>query len=316
MGLFNKFNKAIFLKDDSDLEKQLEELKSIRNSLSNTEEIDKDIKKLEYGIIGEKQIKFELENSHIGMYVLHDVTYECDGNKAQIDYVIFTRGYIYIVECKNLYGNITVDNNGQFYRDYEMYGKKVKESIYSPYTQAVRHKEIIKRIWGENHNTLDKMLYSKANDNTFIPLVVLSNPKCFLNTRYAPKDIKNNIIRADQLVNLLKKGLKDFGNFDLSSEKDTKEAAQSWLEKSIQNNTDITSKYKNQIKTDSIIKELKDFRIEKAKRMNIPEDYIFNEQELTIILDKKPKTIEELSSILPEIKTKYHGEEILNILNK
>ena len=145
MELFSRFRDTVFLKEDSDLEKQLNELKKIRDKLQNTDEIDKDIKLLEYGIAGEKEIAFELKNANIGMYVLHDVTFEYDGNKAQIDYLLFTRGYFYLIECKNLVGNITVDSNGQFYREYEYKGKKIKESIYSPYTQAERHKDMMKK---------------------------------------------------------------------------------------------------------------------------------------------------------------------------
>ena len=76
MELFNRFRETIFLKEDSDLEKQLEELKRIREKLDNTEEIDKDIRYLEYGINGEKEIAFELKNANIGMHVIHDVTFE------------------------------------------------------------------------------------------------------------------------------------------------------------------------------------------------------------------------------------------------
>jgi len=68
------------------------------------------------------------------MYVLHDVTLEYDGNKSQIDYFLFTRGYFYLIECKNLIGNITVDNDGQFYREYTSIKEKNKRSnLFSVY---------------------------------------------------------------------------------------------------------------------------------------------------------------------------------------
>lgn len=75
MGLFDRFRNTVFLKEDSDLEKQLEELKNIRDKLENKEEIDRDIKLLEYGIYGENEIAFELKNANIGMYVLRDITF-------------------------------------------------------------------------------------------------------------------------------------------------------------------------------------------------------------------------------------------------
>ena len=168
MELFNRFRETIFLKEDSDLEKQLEELKCIREKLDNTEEIDKDIRYLEYGINGEKEIAFELKNANIGMYVLRDVTFEYNGNKAQIDYLLFTKGYFYLIECKNLFGNITVDRSGQFYREYEYNGKKIKETIYSPYTQAVRHQDMMKKIWSSYHNIFGNLIFEKSDTNNFL----------------------------------------------------------------------------------------------------------------------------------------------------
>ena len=162
MELFNRFRDTIFLKKDSDLEKQLDDLKGIRDKLENTDDIDKDIKLLEYGIIGEREIEFELKNTNIGMYVLHDVTFEYGDNKVQIDYLLFTRGYFYLIECKNLIGNITIDSNGQFYREYKYRGRVIKESIYSPYTQAVRHLDIMKKVWSANHNKLDNFIFSRC----------------------------------------------------------------------------------------------------------------------------------------------------------
>ena len=323
MELFNRFRDTIFLKESSDLEKQLSELKQIREKLDNTDEIDKDIKLLEYGIAGEREIAFELKNANIGMYVLHDVTFEYDGNKAQIDYLLFTRGYFYLVECKNLVGNITVDSNGQFYREYEYKGKKIKESIYSPYTQAVRHQDMMKKVWSANHNKLDNFIFGRFHGKDFFrPIVVLSNSKCFLNTKYAPKEIKNDIIRADQLISYIQKDIDNLDSSELSGENRLKQASEVWLSRSITNNTNISSKYLNTIKAKDdkadLENKLRTFRKEKSKSMNVPAYYIFTDEELNNILEIMPKTIEELKKkrILTDIKIKCHGEEIIKIINK
>lgn len=55
MGLFDRFSDTIFLKEDSELEKEIEELKNIRDKVKNKDKIDLDIKKLELGLCGEKQ---------------------------------------------------------------------------------------------------------------------------------------------------------------------------------------------------------------------------------------------------------------------
>ena len=322
MELFSRFRDTVFLKEDSDLEKQLDELRKIREKLQNTDEIDKDIKLLEYGIAGEKEIAFELKNANIGMYVLHDVTFEYDGNKAQIDYLLFTRGYFYLIECKNLVGNITVDSNGQFYREYEYKGKKIKESIYSPYTQAVRHQDMMKKVWSANHSKLDNFIFGRFHGkNFFRPIVVLSNSKSFLNTKYAPKEIRNDIIRADQLISYIQKDIDNMDSAELCGEKMLKQAADVWLSRSITNNTNISNKYLNAIKDKDdkadLENKLRTFRKEKSKSMNVPAYYIFTDEELNNLLEIMPKTIEELKTkrILTDIKIKCHGEEIIRILN-
>ena len=323
MELFSRFRDTVFLKEDSDLEKQLDELRKIREKLQNTDEIDKDIKLLEYGIAGEKEIAFELKNANIGMYVLHDVAFEYDGNKAQIDYLLFTRGYFYLIECKNLVGNITVDSNGQFYREYEYKGKKIKESIYSPYTQAIRHQDIMKKVWSANHSKLDNFIFGRFHGkNFFRPIVVLSNSKSFLNTKYAPKEIRNDIIRADQLISYIQKDIDNMDSAELCGEKMLKQAADVWLSRSITNNTNISNKYLNAIKDKDdkadLENKLRTFRKEKSKSMNVPAYYIFTDEELNNLLEIMPKTIEELKTkrILTDIKIKCHGEEIIEIVKK
>lgn len=182
------------------------------------------------------------------MYVLHDVTFECDGNKAQIDYLIFTRGLFYLIECKNLIGNITIDSNGQFYREYECNNKKVKESIYSPYTQAIRHQDMLKKVWSINHNKLDNLIFGELHkDNFFKTIVVLANSKCILNKKYAPKEMKNSIIRADQLIELIQKDINSMDRFELLGEKKLREIAEIWLSRSISNDSNMADKYLKQI---------------------------------------------------------------------
>lgn len=71
MGLFNSMREPVFLKESSNAQVQLDELKKIRNSLNEEVKnlIDKEIRQLEYGLIGEQNIAFELKNSHMPMKI-------------------------------------------------------------------------------------------------------------------------------------------------------------------------------------------------------------------------------------------------------
>ena len=62
------------------------------------------------------------------MYVMNDIHIETeDGLSAQIDYIVVTRKVTFLIECKNLIGNIDIDSEGNFNRNYELYGKHIKE---------------------------------------------------------------------------------------------------------------------------------------------------------------------------------------------
>lgn len=255
MGLFTITKEPVFLKEDSSALKQIECLKELYNQVNDEgkAEIENEIKLLEAGLYGENQIIFELKNSHIPMVVLHDVYLEYEGLSAQIDFLIFTKGYVFVVECKNLVGNITIDNTGSFTRVFD-YGRfKKKEGIYSPITQNQRHMELIRRkVIAKQPNIIAKKLADKNFDLNFKSVVVLANPKTFLSARFAPKEIKNSVIRADQLIEFIKK--MNAGP-DVRSEKVMLETAESYLKAHIEKTVDYTEKYSQYLIQEQTIEE-------------------------------------------------------------
>lgn len=333
-NVFNPFRETTFLKEDSTMDTDLVKLKEIRDKVKNKSEIDKDIKLIELGVKGEAEIAFELKNANLGLVVLRDITLEFQGNKAQIDYVIVSKGFTYFVECKNLIGNIYIDNNGQFTREYNYNGKKIKEGIYSPYTQAVRHKEIFRNIWLNSHNSFVKLLVGASFDNNWYkPLVVLSNSKALLYDKYAPKNIRDCTIRVDQLVSYIEKDLSNYDKDLLANKKRMYSLAQSFLDLNVTNNTSFASKYINELESsdnatlevkavvndpskDELKSKLTDYRKNKSLKMNVPAYYIFTNDEYDKIIELRPKTIEELGKIISPIKVKCHGQEIIDLINK
>lgn len=121
-------------------------------------------------------------------------------------------------KCKNLIGNIEIDNRGGFIRSYNLSGKKITEGIYSPITQNERHLNVIKAICKNEKNALLKIFFEKNFDNTYKSIVCLANPKTILNDKYAKKEVKDKVVRADQLIGCIKRMEQESKN-EKSSEK-------------------------------------------------------------------------------------------------
>lgn len=246
MGIFDKIKEPVFLKDDSSAVTQLILLQELANAATGplAEQLDLEIKCLNAGIYGEKTIRFELQNSHIPMFVLHDLYLEHGDLSAQIDYLIITRKNIYVLECKNLFGNIEIDSNGDFIRTISFGRHTKKEGLYSPITQNRRHLELIKQIRSATRsNSLSKALFERFFFDNYRSLVVLSNPKTILNSKYAKKEIKEQVIRADQLAEYIRRADSDPKAIAIG-EKDMEALAQFFLSSHKQPKIDYTEKFR------------------------------------------------------------------------
>ncbi len=320
MKFFDKFTETIFLKENSKLEEKIKKLSTLQEQYPNDEKIKKNLLFYKLGLSGEKEIEFELKNANLGMYVLHDITLKYEDLTAQIDYIFVTTGKVYLIECKNMIGNITVNERGDFIR--EVNGKK--EGIYSPIRQAERHVEILKKIWLSGGGILNKLFTAGRFDNWYVPLVVMANSKNILNTKYAPQEYKRKIIKSDQLINYIKRDIKSIDKSLLNNKRKMEETAK-WLLQldTPQSSDDLKienleefSEINLDLDKQVIKKRLIEFRANKSKQKNIPAYYIFTNDELEQIVKSMPKNLEELKSldVLSEVKLKLHGAEIVDVI--
>ncbi len=208
MGLFSK-SEVIILKESSDAKKYLEQLKELRKGIGDSSKhlsgLDKEINMVKAGIAGEDAIMFELKNSGMDLVVLHDILLVApSGNTAQIDFYVITPYIVVVIECKNLYGNIKINSKGDFIRTISYGGSPYEEGIYSPITQNERHLQVIKECKLENANILKRAGINSGFEDYHKSLVVLANPKTVVNDKYAKKEVKSTVIRADQLISTLK----------------------------------------------------------------------------------------------------------------
>lgn len=333
------FKDTIFYKETSDLQDKYDALKKLNEEYPNNEDIQSEMFIVKKGLDGENEIAYQLKKSHIGMYVLRDVKVRYEDLTAQIDYIIITPYYDYFVECKNLVGNITVTEKGDFIREFTINGRKIKKGMYSPLRQVEAQREVMRKIWESKASALKKIVASKYFEHYRRVLVVAANQDTILNTNKAPKEMKYKVLRADALIRQMEYDIKHKLKDDIRSTKnELADRAKSYVDMSSNEDINYYEYYKekfclvsneiqdnekeeiNQVSNeiDDCLKEkLLEFRIKRSNEMRIPPYYVFTDEELDKLLELKPKTIEELqsSNILPSIKVKTHGELIINILN-
>jgi hypothetical protein len=352
MGVFDSLKEAImqkpvhlkkpdFYKAESDAKNQLERLEQLyANAPDKVKlQIERDIKLLSYGIAGEEQVAFELNNSYLPIIVLHDLHLEYEGLSAQIDYLIITTKTCLVVECKNLFGNLEVNSRGEFIRELDFNGKRKKEGIYSPITQNVRHMEMIKQLRLANkRNPLMRAALEKSFGDFHRSVIVLANPKTVINLKHAPKAIKDQIIRSDQLIEHIKRLLRE--NKDLaSSEKEMYKMADFFKSLHTENTVDYTKKYFQGDSTEKIenieeseesnspeirieetplYQELKQYRYETSKAEGVKAFHIFSNAQLEAVIAAMPGNLDELKKIsgFGEVKCQKYGDAIIEILDK
>ena len=316
-----RFKNQVLYKEDTTTQKELDRMKEYLKTHPN-KDLENKVKLFEYGLAGEKQVLYELLHSGIGMYILHNVSFEYKGKAAQIDFVVITARCTYFIECKNFIGNITINSKGDFVRTYMKNNRKVTEGTYNPITQSKRHLEIIKEENYDNANILYKMNFEKTFDSFHDYIVVMANPKIIINDKYAPKNIKERLVKADQIIECLKRLESKRDPFRF--EKDIKKVADVYIESNKEKSllkSFIAEYEKENIKDDNketIRAELKKYRLQKAKSLNYKPYFIFNDQTLEEILSIMPRTLTDLKKIsgLGDKKMEFYGQDIINIINE
>lgn len=225
-----KFYEQIFLKESSILEKKEQALNSLIMQYSGNNNLREELFKVQKGIDGERKIAYQLSKTDIGMYILHDINFKYGELNAQIDYIVLTSKACYFIEIKNYMGNIKIDENGNFIREYVYNGKKIKKGMDSPIRQVEAQMEVFKKIALANEEKMKYILDGNKFLKYFKTLVVFADEETIIDMEKAPQDIKDRVLRYDGLIRKIKQinqnqdtfieaeRLKKLSNFILSTE--------------------------------------------------------------------------------------------------
>lgn len=313
LDIFEQFRDTIFLKEDSYLQKRVGELENLLAKDPKNERLQQELYTAKKGLKGENEIAYQLKKANIGMYVLRDINIEYEDLKAQIDFIVITPWSCYFIECKNLMGNIILDERGNFIREYTYNGHTTKKGIESPYRQVCAQREVYKKIWMKKQGKLKTFLFEKSFEEMHRVLVVAANGENILDTKNAPKDIKYEVIKADALIRKLEYD----GNHSDKSLWENRKEMESWANhflllnvnnenkdllneepKDVVLNTEIMDlkniQINNKADFEKIVNTLK-FRYAKTYSNYAPHEYVFEKEE-----GEKLEVIRQLNRFIQE----------------
>lgn len=310
------------------IEKYNKEIKSTADEKQN-KILSEKIKLLELGLKGENSVLFELQNSFLPIHILHDVRIEHKDLKAQMDFVVLTRKFILVIEVKNYYGNILVNEKDEFIR--QVYkGNKLtfQEGFYSPIRQVERQVEVFESYMR------DMGAITRTPIKT---VVVFTNNRTVINTKKASEHVKKKILRVDGLVEYIKQELKksspvhfldnhmkELSDYIKASHGEfiddkTDSVEMKLLEETIDNQNESSEVPKTAQTNHSGLEDaLKRFRMKLATEQNVKAFHIFTNKTLEELILKQPCSLNDLKTIhgIGEKKINAFGEELIGIIKK
>ncbi len=299
--------------------------------------VNKELYNIKAGLEGESKVMYELKHLNSSCLILHDITlFDRSAEQSQIDFIVLTPKCGFVLESKRLSGNITINSEGEFIRQYTNTEGKVykKEGLYSPIRQNEIHLSVLADFIKSNKIIKNYPLEA---------LVVISNGKTIINRTYASKAIQNSIVKFDQLDTKMLKIMSNHDDIDVSDKK-LQELATALLDNNIERQINYVealglelvdesiaeevSKAQEsgfiedeaiaeKISDDSLIDKLKEYRLATARANHIQPYFIFNNAQLEDIINKMPKSKEEFVAIdgFGDKKFELYGPDILKIVN-
>lgn len=335
-----EFTKDFSVEDNSQMNNLLQLLDQVTNE--SKLKVEKELLNMRSGLSGEKNVYYELKNSRLPIVCLHDIRLEYKNYEAQFDFIVIASEFILVLETKKLFGNITIDSEGNFTREYQINNRSYKEGMYSPITQNERHIRLLDEFLKDKKLIRHCPIYS---------LIVIANDKTIVNKKYAKSEVKNLIIKHDQLIEKLNQfvsendsvklkhnHMREIAETILNGNKpieydyikklglemkpipiEKPEPPKKVLEESIQIDKDIKDEEEKDNEMQSKLhNRLKQYRYKKSKELKIKAYYVFNNSELEQLVSIKPKTKEQFLLVqgFGEKKFEQFGEDIIGIVKE
>ena len=259
---------------------------------------------LYYGLQGEERVAFELNKIKDEGIFLYNVRLLFNGEKVQIDFVVIYNKKIYLIEVKNLYGNLVINEDGSVERHIYKDNTIHISGMNNPFLQLSYQKEIIRKIIKDKYNYDIETMLVMANDK-----MVIKNYSSY-----------KNVYKYDELIGKIKQensfelNEDDYvlANYILKFDKTYNYGLVKIIKDNIRNQyVPDFDKYSDL----ELYLKILDFRKEYSNKMNMPICNVFNNKEAELLVKAKPVTKEEFVKIkgFKEKRYEMYGEELINI---
>jgi hypothetical protein len=293
----------------------------------DSKKIEQQIRMLEIGKAGEQSLLFELKNSFLPIMILHDVYIEHKRLNAQFDFIVVTRQFFMVIEVKRYYGNITVNEKGEFIRTVNRGSRIVfKEGMYNPVRQVERQVEILRSLLID-HKVIERTPIRYA--------VAFANAKTVIDLKNAPKEVKDKVFRSDGIVSFLKSELekkspvhfldnrmREFAEYIKGQHIDKyviEEPGEPEFSFYTEEEVPVAAtveKMSEVVSNEGLELRLKEFRKKISNESGHKAFYIFTNKTLDNLVEKRPTTLEDLRKIpgIGDKKVEEFGEELVRII--
>lgn len=251
--------------------------------------------------------KYEKESKFISNLYIKDE----DNKTTEIDLIMIHPKGIFVFESKNISGYIYENPEKKYWAQY--IGKNNKIDLFNPIWQNKKHIQYIYKVLGEDFRgkTTSYIVFSErcklkatSRYGEFIVLkreYLKNNIDNFIKSQ--PVIFASNEI--DEIYNKL------LNNCHITSEDEVKHVVD--IKKNIEN---IKDNYVY-LNDEQLLSKLREYRKNKSKELNYKPYFIFNDETLYLLLEKRPKTLEELKNIkgFSDFKIEKYGRDILEIIS-
>lgn len=321
----------VFYKEFKEENRELCDLLDLKEKVKSNKvkNIQRDIEFLEYVIQGERNVYSEINNSSIPMICLHDIRIQDGDYTAELDFILITTRFIMILETKKLNGDIYIDEVGEFVRYIKNKDGKIidRKDVYSPILQNNRNVKMVTEL------LIKERIIKKV---PILSGVIISNEKSIVNRSKAPKKVKYEIFRCDELADFINRKLSCYSKDKKMFEGQMKKIADFFITNNNEMKYDCYEKYDlseldfidekidsksiiedakyepeeasivengqdesiNKEKSyEQLVREFKDYRIYKAKEENIKQHFIYSDEMIEEIIKLKPDNKRKLIQI-------------------